>query len=156
MKIILCASVAMLVLICGNVCSAAPGAQRMLYTSPNSKFISAPSGEHTVTVNDTSGLIATLQTSIDNARSANPTNVIVITLLSNATYVVDTASLTLDSRECLVAGSAIIQAANPSVTVPLIQINSGATNVSIAGGVFEGGSANIEAIYAPAASRVNV
>ena len=128
----------------------------MLYTSPNSKFISTPSGDHAVVVNDTSGSIATLQTSINNARAANPTNVIVITLLSNATYVVSTASLTLDSRECLVVGSATIQAANSAVTVPLVQINSGATNVSVAGGTFEGGGANIQAIYAPAASRVNV
>lgn len=156
MRILLCASVAILVLICGNVSFAGQGAQRMLYTSPNSKFISTPSGDNAVMVNDTSGSIATLQSSINNARATKPTNVIVITLLSNATYVVGGASLTLDSRECLVVGSAIIQAANPAVTVPLVQINSGATNVSIAGGTFDGGSANIQAIYAPAASRVNV
>jgi len=156
MKIVLRACPAILVLICGNVSFAGQGAQRMLYTSPNSKFISTPSGEHAVMVNDASSSIATLQTSINNARAANPTNVIVITLLSNATYVVGTASLALDSRECLVAGSATIQAANPAVTVPLVQINSSATNVSIAGGTFDGSHANIQAIYAPAASRVNV
>ncbi len=156
MKILLCACAAILTLVCGNVSFAGQGAQRMLYTSPNSKFISTPSGDHAVMVNDTSGSIATLQASINNARVANPTNVIVITLLSNATYVVSTASLALDSRECLVVGSATIQAANPAVTVPLVQINSGATNVSIAGGTFEGSGANIQAIYAPAASRVNL
>ena len=96
----------------------------MLYTSPNLKFISTPpSGDHAIAINDASGSIATLQTSINNARAANPTNVIVITLLSNATYVVSTAGLSLDSHECLVAGSATIQAANSSVTVPLVQIN---------------------------------
>ena len=128
----------------------------MLYTSPNMSFISTKSGDHAVTVADTSGSIATLQTSINNARSANPTNFIVITLLSNATYLVSSASLTLDSRECLVASSATIQAANSSVTVPLVQINSGAMNVSVSGGTFDGNGANIDAIYAPAASRVNV
>ncbi len=128
----------------------------MLYTAPNMTFIMAKSGDHAVTVADSSGSIATLQTSINNARSANPTNVIVITLLSNATYVVSSASLLLDSRECLVASSATIQAANSSVTVPLVQVNSGATNVSVSGGTFDGNGANIDAIYAPAAGRVNV
>ncbi|HEX3101523.1 MAG TPA: RICIN domain-containing protein, partial [Pyrinomonadaceae bacterium] len=128
----------------------------MLYTSPNMTFISTKSGDHAVTVADTSGLIATLQSSINTARASNPTNILVITLLSNATYVVSSASLTLDSRECLVAAGATIQAANALVTVPLVQINSGVTNVSIAGGIFDGNGANINAIYAPAAVRVNV
>src|ERR1700722_12310597 len=115
---------------------AGQGAQRMLYTSPNMPFIMTKSGDNAVTVNDTSGFIATLQTEINNARTANPTNVIVITLLNNATYLVSSVSLTLDSREGLVASSATIQAANSSVTVPLVQINSGATNVSVAGDIF--------------------
>jgi parallel beta-helix repeat protein len=145
-----------IILISGSSVFAGQGAQRMLYTSPNMAFITAPSGDHAVTVSDVSGSISTLQTAIASARSANPTNVIIITLLSNATYVVSSASLTLDSRECLVASGATIQAANPSVTVPLVQINSGATNVSVSGGTFDGNSANINAIYAPAAARVNV
>src|SRR5581483_6479205 len=151
-----CASIVIVFLICGNSSIAGQGAQRMLYTSPNMTFIMAKGGDHAVTVNDNSGSIATLQTSINNARIANPTNVIVITLLSNATYVVSSASLILDSRECLVASSATIQAANSSITVPLVQINSGSTNISVSGGTFDGNNANIDAIYAPAAGRVNV
>ncbi|HXF10695.1 MAG TPA: hypothetical protein VN625_07925, partial [Desulfuromonadaceae bacterium] len=105
---------------------AGQGAQRMLYTSPNTKFINASGGDHAVAINDASGSIATLQASITNARAANPTNIIIVTLLSNATYIVSNASLTLDSRECLLLGSATIQAANSLVTVPLVQVNSGA------------------------------
>src|SRR5581483_516689 len=100
---------------------AGQGAQRMLYTPPNMTFISTKSGDHAVTVADTSGSIATLQTLINNARASNPTNIIVVTLLSNATYIVSSASLTLDSGECLVASGATIQAADVSVAVPLVQ-----------------------------------
>src|ERR1700751_2034396 len=95
-----CALCAILFLIYENVSLAAPGAQRMLYTSPNTTFIATPSGDHAVTVNDASGSIATLQSAISSARASNPTNIIVITLLSNATYVVSSASLVLDSGEC--------------------------------------------------------
>jgi hypothetical protein len=128
----------------------------MLYTSPNVTFIMAKSGDHAVTLADASGSIATLQASIASARASNPTNAIIISLLSNATYIVSGASLTLDARECLIAVGATIQAANSSVIVPLVQINSGATNVSVAGGTFDGNGANIQGIYAPAAGRVNV
>src|SRR5581483_10102508 len=86
--------------------------------------------------------IATVQTSINNARAANPTNVIVVKLLSNATYTVSTASLTLGSHECLVIGSAKIHAAS--------------TNVSVAGGTLDALGANVNGIYAPQAARVNV
>src|SRR6185369_15415115 len=81
---------------------AGQGVQRMLYTAPNTSFVMQKSAEVLVTVNDTSGSIATLQTAINNARSANPTNVIVVRL-TNLTYLVSSASLTLDSKECLVA-----------------------------------------------------
>src|SRR5579871_4917928 len=81
---------------------AGQGAQRMLYTSPNMGFIEQPSGEVVVNVNDTSGSISTLQTEINNARAANPTNVIVIRL-TNATYTVSSAGIILGSHECLVA-----------------------------------------------------
>src|SRR5437762_10651561 len=65
---------------------AGQGAQRMLYTVPNSTFIEKTSGDSVVTVNDSSGLISTLQTSINDARSANPNSDIVIRLSSGATY----------------------------------------------------------------------
>src|SRR5581483_7029550 len=91
-----------------------------------------------------------------NARSANPSSVIVIHLLRGAIYSVSSAGLVLGSHECLVAEGAMIQAANASVTVPLITIASGSTNVSVSGGTLDGRGANIEGILAPAASRVNI
>ena len=50
---------------------AGQGVQRMLYTSPNMGFIEQSSGEVVVNVNDTSGLISTLQTEINNARATH-------------------------------------------------------------------------------------
>src|SRR5207253_1745916 len=105
---------------------------------------------------DTSGSIATLQASIDSARASNPTNVIVIRLLSNAVYSVSSAGIVLGSHECLIASGATIKAANSSVTVPLIAVSSGATNVSVAGGILDGNGASINGINAPSARRVNV
>src|SRR5579883_389616 len=132
------------------------GVVRGLYTVPNSTFIEQPSGETVVTVNDTSGSISSLQTAIDNARSANPSNAILIHLLRGAIYSVSSSGLVLGSHECLVAEGAVIRAANASVTVPLITISSGSTNVSVAGGKLDGKGANIDGIYAPSASRVNI
>jgi parallel beta-helix repeat protein len=142
--------------LCPVVAWAGQGVQRMLYTSPNMAFIEQPSGDSVVTVSDSSGSISTLQISINNARGANPSSVVVIQLLTNATYVVSSAGLVLGSQECLAAGSATIKAANSSVTAPLITIASGSTNVSVAGGTLDAGGANIQGIYAPSAARVNV
>jgi len=135
---------------------ATQGAQSTLYTVPNSTFIENPSGDSTVAVNDTSGSISTLQTSINNTRSAHPSSIIIITLKSGATYTVSSAGLTLGSNECLIGSGATIKAASSSVTVPLITISSGASDVSVAGGTLDGNSASIQAIYAPAAAHVNV
>jgi len=132
------------------------GVVRNLYTVPNTTFVEQPAGESVVTVNDTSGSISSVQAAIDNARSANPGNVIVIHLLRGAIYSVSSAGLVLGSHECLVAEGAVIQAANASVTVPLITIASGSINVSVAGGTLDGQGANIQGIFAPAASRVNI
>ena len=40
--------------------------------------------------------------------------------------------------------------------MPLIQIASGSTNVSVAGGTLDGNGANINGIQVPAANRVNI
>src|SRR5689334_13695916 len=77
--------------------SADPGVQRLLYTVPNATFIENPAGDSTITINDTSGSIASLQSAINNARSANPNAIIVIHLLRGATYTVSGAGLTLGS-----------------------------------------------------------
>src|SRR6185437_2056705 len=125
------------------------------YTAPNMKFVEQVSGEVLINLNDASGSISSVQTAINNARAANPTNVIIIRL-TNATYVVSSAGLVLGSHECLVASGATIQAANASVTASLITIASGSTNVSAAGGTLDGNGAAIQGIYAPAAARVNI
>ncbi len=136
---------------------AGQGAGRMLYTAPNSAFIENTSGDSIVTVNDASGSIATLQTAINNARAGNPGSIIIINLQSNATYFVSSAGIVLGSQECLIGSGAIVKAANSSVTVPLITITNGATNVSIAGGTYDGTGANIFGIVGPASSaRVNI
>jgi autotransporter-associated beta strand protein len=136
---------------------AGQGAGAALYAVSNSAFIENPAGsESVVTIDDTSGLISSLQTAINNARSANPNAILVIHLLSGATYSVTNAGLVLGSRECLVAAGATIRAASASVTVPLITVSSGSTNVSIAGGTLDGNGANVNGIYVPAADRVNI
>jgi parallel beta-helix repeat protein len=132
------------------------GAGRALYTVPNMGFIEQPTGETVITINDTSGSISSLQAQIDTARSANPGTVIVIHLLRGAIYNVSRAGLSLSSHESLVAEGAIIQAANSSITVPLITIASGSTNVSVSGGTLDGQNAGIQGIFAPAAARANI
>src|ERR1051325_166543 len=106
------ASIGIVLLCSAAAVKARQGAVRMLYTTPNATFVEKPSGEVTVTINDASGSIAALQTSINNARAANPTNVVIIRLLAGAVYTVSNASLTLGSHECLVASGATIRAAN--------------------------------------------
>ena len=135
---------------------ASQGTGRLLYTVPNTTFIEQPSGESVVTINDTSGSISGVQSAIDSARSANPNSVVVIHLLRGAIYTVNDAGLVLSSHECLVAEGALIQAADSSVTVPLITIAPGSTNVSVSGGTIEGHGANTHGIFAAAASRVNI
>src|SRR5581483_8226474 len=117
----ICAGVAILT---ANAAIASQGTQPMLYTVPNNTFIENPSGDSTVAVNDTSGSISTLQTSINNARSAHPSSILIVTLKSNATYSVSSAGLTLGSDECLIGSGATIKASSSSVTVPLITISS--------------------------------
>lgn len=137
---------------------AGQGAQRMLYSVPNSPFIENPNGDsNVVTINDSSGSIATLQSLINSARATNENAMIVIHLLSGATYSVSSSSIVLGSQECLVGTGALVQAANSSATVPLVEISDGATNVSIAGGTYDGNGANTYCIYAPSSSaRINI
>jgi len=129
----------------------------MLYTVPNSSFIENPAGDTGVKIiNDTSGSIATLQVSINTTRSTYPSSIIVVRLTNSATYWISSASLVLGSHECLVGSGAVIKATNASVTVPLIQISSGSTNISVAGIRLDGNGANVNGLLAPAANRVNV
>lgn len=138
---------------------AGQGAGRMLYTVPNNAFVENISGDNEVTINDVSGSISTLQTLINNARAANPNDLIIIHLLSGATYWVDNnnGGLVLGSQECLIGSGALIEATNSAVTNTLITISTGSTNVSVAGGTLNGNGANIYCIYAPSSSaRINI
>jgi parallel beta-helix repeat protein len=148
-------AIALLALSFATTAFAGQGAVRMLYTSPNMKFIEKTSGETVVNVNDASGNISVLQAAINNARAANPTNVIVVRL-TNTTYWVSNAGLVLGSHECLIASGATIRAVDTNVTASLITIASGSKNVSVSGGTLDGGGAKIQGIYAPAAARVNI
>src|SRR6185369_5674370 len=71
---------------------AGQGVARMLYTVPNNTFIEKRTGETVVTINDASGSISSVQIALNNARSANPTAVIVVRL-TNLTYTVSSAGL---------------------------------------------------------------
>jgi parallel beta-helix repeat protein len=135
---------------------ASQGAGRMLYTVPNTTFVEQPSGESVVTINDTSGSITAVQVAIDGARSANPDKIIVIHLQRGAVYTVSSAGLMLSSHECLVAEGSLIQAADSTLTSPLITIAPGSTNISVSGGTLEGHGASTHGIFAAAASRVNI
>ena len=135
------------------------GASRMLYTVPTNNFIEKISGDSVVTINDTSGSISTLQALINNARSLNPNSIIVIHLLSGATYWVNNSNggLVLGSQECLIASGALMEATNSAVTNALITISTGSTNVSVAGGTLDAAGANIFGIFATASStRINI
>ncbi len=126
------------------------------YTVSNATFIENQSGDSIVTINDTSGSISTLQTSINNARSANPSAILVINLKSGATYTVGSTGLVLGSHECLVGTGATIAASSTATATFLVQVASGATNVSIAGGTYNGNGKSLNAISVVAGNRVNI
>ena len=63
------------------------------YVVPNAAFVQQ-SGETVTTINDTSGSIATVQTAINSARTANASRLIVVNLKANTRYVVTTTPLT--------------------------------------------------------------
>src|SRR5581483_8115920 len=141
----------------GGVVRGEQGVSSMLYTVPNCSFIERPAGDtNVVTINDASGSIATLQSSINSTRSSHPKSIIVIHLLRGATYAVSTAGLVLGSQECLIGSGAMIQAVDPSVSAPLITITTGSTNVSIAGGTLDGNYAAINGITGSSLARVNI
>jgi hypothetical protein len=127
-----------------------------LYIQPaGTGFIEKTSGETIVPVNVSSGVISDAQTQLDNARAANPSAVIVLTL--SGTYSVSSAPLRLPSHTCLVLSTGcVIQAASSSVAATaLIEISS-QTNVSIAGGTLDGSGAPLNAIHVITSDRVHI
>ena len=138
--------------------STTQGRRGNLYTAPPNGFILSPSGNETITtIDDTSGSISSVQTAINNARAANGSAVIVVNLQSGTTYTVSGSGLVLGTRINLIANGATIRAASSSVAATaLVQVASGATHVSIAGGTLDGAGAAVNGIFAPQANRVNV
>lgn len=125
-----------------------------LYTPPTSEPYIEKSGESVVNVNDSSGSISTAQTAINNARTAHPSSILVITL--TGTYTVSSTPLTLSSNECLVlASGTIIQASTTATAASLISV-SGASNVSIAGGTLDAKGTNMCCINVATSNRVQI
>jgi hypothetical protein len=124
---------------------AGQGVQRLLYTSPNMAFVEQPAGETVVAVNDTSGSVATLQGLINSARTANPTNVIVIRLLTNAVYTVTTAGIWLScawadvaNNVCLGNGTGIdVNGGDDNVLLPISEWQPMTTNSFDGAGNFQ-------------------
>lgn len=113
------------------------------------------SGETVITVNDSSSSIATAQTALNNAHTNNPGAVVILNL--TGTYQVSSAALNLTSNTCCVLSSGtIIEAASSSITPTcLIQIH-GQSNVSVAGGTFNGNGASVNAVQVETSNHVNI
>ena len=129
-----------------------------LYVPPANSFVTSPSGNETILqLQDTSGSIATAQTTLNNARTANPSAILILNL-NASTYSVGTTGLVLSSNESLILGpSTTIQAASSTSTAGyLVQVATGSKNVSISGGTFNGTGANLNCIQVQASTRVNI
>jgi parallel beta-helix repeat protein len=144
------------------LCITAPGGfaqqgPRNLYTVPNSTFYKQPIGESVITIDDTSGSLATLQVIINNTRITNPGQLIVINLLPGANYTVNSAPLQLESDMCLSGAGSTIAAASPAISAAsLIRIAPGSAYVSVNDVTLDGTSANLRGIEAAGVSRVNI
>lgn len=139
-------------------CFAGPAGLRssLDYAVANSPFIQSPTTESVVTIEDTSGSIATLQGSIDAARAANPNEILVIRLKPNATYEVAEAPLTLGSRMCLSGSGTTLSATANTTASCLISITTGSTFVSVDRLTLEGASKALCGIQATGVSRVHI
>lgn len=145
-------------LACAALLCLASTSHAELYLPPANSFVTTPSGSETIVqLQDTSGSIATAQTTLNNARTAHPSAILVLNL-DATTYSVDTTGLVLGSNECLVLSpTTTIQAASSTSTAGyLVQVATGSTNVSISGGTFNGTGANLNCIQVAASTRVNI
>jgi hypothetical protein len=131
------------------------GIRGSLYTVPNGSFYKT-AGETVVSVVDTSGSIATLQSFINAARAANPASIITIQLASGGAYQVGTESLALSSNMVLFGYSASIAAAATSTATELIKVTAGSSNVSISNLTLNGQSVVTNCLVCDGVSRCNV
>ncbi len=133
------------------------GVRSSLYTVPNSTFYQQTSGESIVTITDTSGSIASLQTQIDAARVNQPTKIILICLKAGANYQVTNNPLTLGSKMCLKGFGATLEAASGNFTsTALIRISPGANYASVNDVSLIGNTVDAYGIEAAGVSRVNL
>lgn len=133
------------------------GVRSSLYTIPNSPFYQQTSGENVVTITDTSGSIADLQTQIDAARLSQPTKIILICLKAGANYPISNNPLTLGSKMCLKGGGATLEAESSNFTsTALIRIAPGASYASVNDVILVGNSADTYGVEAAGVSRVNL
>ena len=93
------------------------GVMTPAYVVPNATFVQQ-SGETVTTINDTSGSIATVQTAINSARTANASRLIVVNLKANTRYTVTTTPLTLGSNVCLTGSGTTIAATASASSAP--------------------------------------
>lgn len=133
------------------------GVRSSLYTIPNSTFYQQTSGESVVTITDTSGSIADLQTQIDAARLSQPTKIILICLKAGTNYPVSNNPLTLGSKMCLKGSGATLEAESSNFTsTALIRIAPGASYASVNDVILVGNSADTYGVEAAGVSRVNL
>ena len=125
------------------------------YVVPNATFVQQ-SGETVTTINDTSGSIATVQTAINSARTANASRLIVVNLKANTRYVVTPTPLPLGSNVCLTGDGTTIAADASATATSLVRISAGSRNVSVSRLTLDGGLAALNGLEAPGVSRVNV
>ncbi|MBU6222316.1 MAG: right-handed parallel beta-helix repeat-containing protein [Planctomycetes bacterium] len=131
------------------------GVMTPAYVVPNATFVQQ-SGETVTTINDTSGSIATVQTAINSARTANASRLIVVNLKANTRYTVTTTPLTLGSNVCLTGSGTTIAAAASASATSLVRISAGSRNVAVSRLALDGGLAALNGLEAPGVSRVNV
>ena len=131
------------------------GVMTPAYVVPNATFVQQ-SGETVTTINDTSGSIATVQTAINSARTANASRLIVVNLKANTRYTVTTTPLTLGSNVCLTGSGTTIAATASASATSLVRISAGSRNVAVSRLTLDGGLAALHGLEAPGVSRVNV
>jgi len=131
------------------------GIRGTLYTVPNNNFYQT-AGETVISIVDTSGSIATLQSLINAARAANPTNIITIQLASGDAYQVGTAALTLSSNMVLLGYNASIVATATSTATELIKVVTGSSNVSISNLTLNGQSVVTNCLVCSGVSKCNI
>jgi parallel beta-helix repeat protein len=127
-----------------------------LYTAPNNTFYQQVSGESILSIMDTTGNLALLQSNINESRNSNPDTLISIKLIYKGNYNIYSDSLRLSSNMVLQGYGASIVADESTTANTFINILSGSTNVSINNLTLSGNNKLLYGIYASRVNRVNI